>query len=290
MDEKIQLITDSGAFLSPSEAAALRVAVMPMRVQMGDKLYREGVDISPQQYFALADKMFDEVPRISSPPLEAWEKFYREQATRATHLLVITQSRRLSNAFQLAEKAYAFLSGPVQVVVIDSETISYNQQILVRKAAQAIREGLSFAEVVRTVRGFIPHTYAEIFTDDLFYLQQYHRLEVSQAILGTMLDIKPLLLLDEGIFLPLEKVLDWEESVVNLLEFVVEFTHLESVMIVQRGFDDLAQKLKEALHEEEALQEMEFPVLSYNPSLAAHVGPHAFGVMVFEGIPERGFI
>ena len=290
MNEKIKLITDSGAFLSPSEAAALDVAVMPMRVRIGEKMYREGVDLSPQQYFALADKMYDDIPRVSSPSLEEWEYFYRQQTEHATKLLVITQSRRLSNAFQVAEKAYVYLPGPVHVVVIDSETISYNQQILVRKAAQAIAEGQSFADVVRTVRGLIPHTYAEFFTDDLFYLQQYQRLEVSQAILGTMLNIKPLLLLDEGDFLPLEKVLNWEESVESLLEFVVEFTHLQSVRIVQRGFDNLAEKLKGVMHEEETLQNLDFPVLSYNPSLAVHIGPHAFGIMVFEGIPERGFI
>ncbi len=289
MNEYIQLITDSGSGLSAKEAAALDVAVMPMDIHIGGKTYQEGIDISPEAYFALAEPMHDDIPRVTSPSVEKWQRLYNSFAGQVTHLLVVTQSSHLSNAFQMAEQATAYLTGKTQIVVVDSETISYNQQTLLRIVAQAIHEGQPFAEVVQILRGSIPHTYAEFFNDSLLYLQRHRRLGVAQAILGTMLEIKPLLLLDGGDFIPLEKILQWEDATPKLMGFIQEFTHVESVTVVQRGFDALTAELV-ALLKEEYLQEIEYPVASYNPSLAVHIGPQAFGVMVYEGLPKRGFI
>ena len=113
------------------------------------------------------------------------------------------------------------------------------------------------------------------------------RIGEAQALLGTMLGIKPFLTLEGGAIQPMEKVRTREEALEKLVEFVSEFDGLEKLAII-RGMNDRPDEIA-MLHErfEGLFPELEVPVIHYGPVLSSHIGPDNLGVMRFLAIIDQ---
>ncbi|RLC78949.1 MAG: hypothetical protein DRI61_08920, partial [Chloroflexi bacterium] len=178
------------------------------------------------------------------------------------------------------EASIPFL-GRARITIIDSEATSLGLGIMVREAARAAARGESLENIVRLVRGMIPYVYVVSFVENLKYLHRNRIISASQAILGTMLGIKVFLTLENGRFIPLEKVQTEEQMAEKLFEFAAEFVNIEKLAVLQCGFRDAAKMLVEKLR---TLSEgLEIPILSYNPSMLCYLGPKAITLVVYEG-------
>jgi DegV family protein with EDD domain len=162
---------------------------------------------------------------------------------------------------------------------------SWGLALLVEAAARAADEGKSFDGTIRMVRGLLPHVYIVFFVERLDYLEQGGRIGPAQALLGTLLRIKPLLMVQEGDIIPMEKVRTRTMAIEKLADFVTEFASIQQVVIMHsplgNGTGELRGELDERLSQE--LPGMDFPAIEYDPVLACHLGPDALGVTVFEG-------
>lgn len=277
---ELRIVTDSAASIPPQKAREWGVEVLPLRVHLGDEVYREGVDIQPQK---LLERLAatDTVPTLSPPPVEEFASVYGRLSHTAEDIFSLHVSRRICDVLPVAGQASQEFLGRCRVTVMDSTVFDLGQRILVERAVRAARAGLAVQEVVRIVRGLIPRLYAIFFTENLNYLERGKRLSPAQAILGTMLGIKPILTLEDGDILPLEKVRTRERALEKLMEFVAEFSNVEEIAILQGGSSEDAQALREMLSS--ILPRREIPISTYGPSLAVHLGPSAMGVIVFEG-------
>ncbi|MGQ9584641.1 MAG: DegV family protein [Anaerolineae bacterium] len=275
----IRVVTDSAAQIAPETAAMLGVEVLPLRVHLGDEVYREGIDIQPSQFLQkLAASPL--VPALSPPPLEEFVTTYGRLARSSDEIISIHISRVFCDAAEVARQASQEFLGRCRITIIDSMVVSMGQSILVQKAVEASRAGLAVNEIVRRVRGMIPRIYAIFYTDTLNYLEQGGRIGKAQAILGTMLGIKPILTLEEGDILPLEKVRTRAKALEKLAEFVAEFSKIEQIAVLQSQFSEDTVALLELL--KTILPDREIPVMTYAPSLAVQLGPSAMGILVFE--------
>jgi fatty acid-binding protein DegV len=99
-----------------------------------------------------------------------------------------------------------------------------------------------------------------------------------------MLGIKPLLIMEDGEIVPLEKVRTRSRAIDKLFEFVVEFPHIEQMAILQKSPVATEETLLLIERLEMVLPEMEFPIITYGPVLATHVGPNTMGIIVYEGM------
>jgi DegV family protein with EDD domain len=158
---------------------------------------------------------------------------------------------------------------------------SWGLGLVVKAAAQAAQAGQSLDEVVRLVRGMLPHIYVVLFVERLDYLEQGNRIGPAQAFLGTMLNIKPLLIMEEGEIIPLEKVRTRASAIEKLADFVAEFADIEQVVIMRSPLGNGTESLVEHLNL--ILPGCTFPVVDYDLVLACHLGPDAMGVTVYEG-------
>jgi DegV family protein with EDD domain len=154
--------------------------------------------------------------------------------------------------------------------------------ILTKAAAEAAQQGANLDEVVRLVRGMIPHIYIVLYVDQMDYLERGRRVGRAQAILGTMLNIKPLLFIEDGEIIPLEKVRTHEKAIDKLFEFVAEFSELEQAAIVQRQAEPTEETKLLLERLEQLFPQIDFPIIQYGPVLACHIGPSAMGVVVYE--------
>lgn len=279
---KVKVVTDSTAhFLDPTAVERYGITVVPLHIQFGQELYRDGVDITTEQFF---EKLAQgkPTPVASSPTPEELVQVYSELSKQTDRILSIHISSKLSRTYRNARLATDTLLGRCKIQVVDSMTTSLGLGILAEAAAAAGEEEASIDEIVRTIRGMIPRIYVVFFVETLDYLERGGRLSKSQAILGTMLGIKPFLTIEDGDIIPMEKVRTRDKAVEKLVEFVAEFSTVDTVAILHSNPhpNDDTRLLLERLAIE--FPGREFPLLTYGPALACHIGPNSLGVIVYE--------
>jgi DegV family protein with EDD domain len=278
---KVAIVTDSTAYLEPSVAQELQINVIPLSVHLGDETLREGIDITSEAFFQRLEQG-GIIPRTSPPSVRSFEQLYASLHARTDEILSIHISGRLSQTVSHAQRGADSLLGRCSIAVVDSMTTSLGLGILAEASAKAAQQGADLEEVVRLVRGMIPHIYTVFYVDQMDYLERGNRIGRAQAILGTMLNVKPLLFVEDGEIIPLEKVRTHEKAVEKLFEFVAEFSELEQAAIVQRHANPTQETnlLLERLAQ--LFPDMKFPIIQYGPVLASQIGPAAMGVVVYE--------
>jgi DegV family protein with EDD domain len=276
----VKVVTDSTAYLEPRVAEELGISIVPLNIHFGDEILRDGIDITTAEFFRRLDRS-PEMPTSSPPSRSVFEKVYNELSKTTDEIFSIHISGKLSQTCAVANAAAAPFLGRCSIAVVDSLTTSLGLGILATAAAKAAAQGRSLDEIVRLLRGMIPHIYVVFLVETLGYLERGGR---AQAILGSMLGIKPLLIMEDGEIVPLEKVRTRSRAIDKLFEFVVEFPHIEQMAILQKSPVATEETLLLIERLEMVLPEMEFPIITYGPVLATHVGPNTMGVIVYEGM------
>jgi DegV family protein with EDD domain len=277
---RARIITDSTAYLTPDQIAQHEITVLPVDIYLGAQKIRVGSDHNLKQLFQRMAADQAQTTRAVIPP-SAFEDAYSQLGRQTDQILVIVGSSKLSSAFAAAKSvANAFL-GRCRIAVLDSMATSWGLGLLVEAAAKAAQAGQSLDEIVRLVRGMLPHIYVVLFVERLDYLEKGNRIGPAQALLGTMLNIKPLLIMEEGEIIPLEKVRTRGNAIEKLADFVAEFAGIEQVAIMQSPLGNGTDLLIEHLNL--ILPGRTFPVIQYDAVLACHLGPDAMGVTVYEG-------
>lgn len=280
----VRIVTDVTAHIEPDLIAQLQITVLPVEIRFGDRKFQ--IDDQDDWH-----EFFHHIASISAQPAEAtvparvFHQAYSQLTREAEEILVIPGSSKLSAAYSEARAAARNFLGRSRLVVMDSLTASWGLGLLVKAAAEAAAEGQSLDAIVRLVRGMLPHIYLIFFVERLDYLERGRRISPAQALLGTMLHIKPLLLVEDGDVLPLEKVRTRTMAIEKLADFVAEFASIQRVVILksplENEINDLVGELRE--HLSLALPGQRFPAIDYDPVLACHLGPEALGVIVYEG-------
>jgi DegV family protein with EDD domain len=287
---EIRIVTDSCAhFVRPTYAVDHRISVIPLRVQMGDSpaILREGVDreLDPEDFLrriAAHNATTTTMPTLLPPTVDQFVELYTRLSKETDQILSIHVSRGMHSTWQNAKTAAETLLGRCNIAVLDSQTASIGQAVLVEHAVQLIREGKDLADIVRILRRGTGGVYCVFYVENLDYLEHSGLITVSQSALGTMLGIKPFLTIEEGILHPMEKVRTRSQAIDKLVEFIVEFGAVDRLVILQntRSNTEQTRSLQERLAAE--LGGGPFPVVVYQPSLACFLGTDAMGVFVYE--------
>jgi DegV family protein with EDD domain len=283
---KVRIVTDSSAhFPNPEIVERYNIQVVPLTIQLGAQAFREGIDIDPDTFFRLASHG-NPVTSLIAPPVEVFSDLYKRLNRETDQILSLHLSRHMSQTWDNARTASKTLLGRCEIVALDSMTTSVGLALLVEIAAQSAESGMDLDEIVRTIRAVLPHVYSVFYVDTLDYLRHNGLISEAQSILGTMLDIKPFLTIEEGELIPMEKVRTQTQAIDKLVEFVAEFSVLERLVILQNTPypTDRTRQFQDRLAIE--FPGRHFPVMMYGPSLATMIGPDGMGVVVHEG-PEE---
>lgn len=284
-NQTVRIVTDSNAYLRPEIIEQYQIEIIPHRVKVGSAFYEEDEDFSADDLFrklhTAQQEGIGQLPELAPADINTILDCYQNLGDETEEIISIHMSSELSGMWDQARKAADMLKGRYTIRVIDSLCSSYGLGLLVEEAAKAAAEGNGVHDIARLLNGTIPHMYISVFAESLNYLERCSKLSASQSLLGTMLGIKAMLMMEEGVLVPLEKVQTREDVVEKLYEFVVEFARVERVGIFQHNYEMEQATLMVRL--EEALPEIEVEALTYAPSLAAYIGPNVIGVVVYEG-------
>lgn len=280
---RVAIVTDSNAYLSPRLAQRLNVHVLPHTIYLPQGAFKEGVDLLPQDYFRLLQSAKEGfLPTAAGPSVESFSELYARLLKQTDQVLSLHMSSHLSNTVENARAARRLYLGRCTIEVVDSLSTTVGLSYLVQTAAAAANNGHNLDECIRLVRGLMPHIYLFFLVKHLPYLELEGRISPAQALLGAMLNVMPLLQIEDGEIIPLEKVRTSQQGVDKLFDYVSEFGTLKQAAVLQNGFAKEQQLLLERL--QGAYPGQKFNLLTCNPSLAVHLGPDAMGVVVLEAI------
>ena len=172
-----------------------KITIMPLSVILGDKSYRDGLEIVPQDIFDYVEKT-GTLPKTSAPTIADYEEFFARQLEGGGELLHFNISSKSSSSYDHAAEAAKTFAG--SVTVIDSKALSSGQGLLVRKAADLAAEGKGAQEIAEEIRALVPKTNTSFVPDRLDYLYKGGRCSRMAMYGANLLKIHPLIEMHDG--------------------------------------------------------------------------------------------
>jgi DegV family protein with EDD domain len=278
----IHIVTDSCAsFVNRKLIQQYPVTIIPNKLIIGGKTYRDGIDISNEDVLNLMERTA-ELPQVIAPSIEDIVAVYARAAHTADTIVSIHASRELFPIWQRARTAAQQMIGHCELAVVDSRTLCAAQGLLVNVAIRTMDAGGTSSEVIAAVRSAVERTYSLYYVESLTFLRHNELMSRSHVALGTMLGVKPFIGIEQGLLVVNEKVKTWGQAVDRLVEFAEEFDELEDGVIIQSSAHstDHTRNLQDRLSV--TFSDMTFPYTVYSPALAVLIGIDATGVVILE--------
>jgi DegV family protein with EDD domain len=279
-DEKIALLTDSCSDVPKEYRDKYHMYVLPLTIIYKDAEYRDGIDIQPEDVFA---RFATEIPSTSLPsPATVAEMFAQIKADGYDKVIAVDISSGLSGTYGLVSGSGPCPEG-LEAFYVDTRNIGIGSGFSAIRAGELIEKGLPFAEVCRQVQEAALHTKLFFCVSTLEYLVKGGRIGLVAGMLGTLLDLKPVISCNEdGIYYTVARARGRKKSLELALEKAVEAAAgaAEYNITVMHGAakeeaDALLAALKERLPKARIVIEGQI-----TPALVVHTGPGLIGVGV----------
>ena len=189
---RVKIIVDSTADMTPAARRQVS-AIVPLSVLFGEEEYKDGVTITPQQFYEMLVNS-DTLPTTSQPTPAAFEEVYKEATADGSEVVVITISSRLSGTYQSATIAAEDFPG---VYVVDSRTAALGTGVLAEYALQLAQQGMRGQQILETLMEKRKQVRLYAIVDTLEYLKKGGRVNAATAVVGGLLNVKPLICADE---------------------------------------------------------------------------------------------
>jgi DegV family protein with EDD domain len=278
----VRIVTDSLGDIPSEVAEELGITVIPLNVLFGEEIYRDGVDLTTEQFYQkLAQSQ--ELPTTQIDSLDVFVQSYERLAEETQEILVISNSQKMSASYEAMVEAADKMQRPCRVEVIDSQWAIMAQGLIVIATAKAAQKGASLDELMALTKKNIPRADVRMAFDSLNYLEEGGRIGKARAFLGSKLKVTPILGIREGEAFPFSREHSRARAIDHLYYFATSFSHIEEMAVedatTPREADALAKRLKSQFPKTKIYR------TTVSPVIGAHVGPRVLGVAV---LGDRG--
>ncbi|WP_301108384.1 DegV family protein [Sporosarcina sp.] len=275
--KKIHVVTDSTAALTEEMIEKYQIHVVPLTVQINNKSYIDGVELQPDDFLDLMRES-KELPKSSQPASGVFQKLYDELGADGSQIISIHMTGGMSGTVKSAETAAHASSA--DVTVIDSMFISYALTFQVLEACRLAEEGKSVEEIKEAVESVRKRSSLFVVVDVLDNMVKGGRIGKGKAMLGSLMNIKPIATLKDGVYTPVAKVRSHKQVVTYLFnEFKNETAGkvIRSVGIAHANGLAMADPLKKLIEEMGIQVKLTFTT----PIVSTHTGEGAIGFMFY---------
>lgn len=283
---RVRIATDSTADVPAALASELDITVVPCQVFWGQEVYRDGIDLEPWAFYDRLARS-SELPRTSQPPMHLFVDAYRRllDEKECEAIVSIHVPGIVSGTVNAAWAATQTLDEPSRVEVIDSGQVSMGMGLAVIQAARMARAGATQAEIVHAVRGMLPRLRAAAMIDNLDNLYKGGRINQVTATLGAVLQIKPLIRIQDGRIDMVDKVRTRSRALNRLDALVRSWGPLAEMAVLHIGVEDLAQDL--AIRLQDLGPGAPVAPQPAGAALSTHLGLGAVGVCALQVSEDR---
>jgi len=278
----IKIVTDSTSDLSPALVKELGITVVPLYVIFGDKSYRDGVDITGDDFYKrlLTDPVH---PSTSQPTPEDFANVYRGLCQQADGIISIHISSKLSGTCSSALQAKEMVATECPIEVVDSKTTSMALGLIVIVAATIANTGASVKQVAEDIRQVVSDVQLLVIFDTLKYLAKGGRIGKAKSLLGSVLNVKPLLTIKDGEFVPVTQVRSRSKGIDKLFDFAKDASNVADLAVIHSTTRDEAESLASRIGSTIKLEQVRIARLG--PVLGVHGGPGVLAVALRQKRP-----
>jgi len=275
----VKIVTDSAADLPTQMAEQLGVTVVPVYLRFGDKVYRDGVDIEGDEFY---QKLVDSPvhPTTSQPTPEDFASVYRELLKETDEIVSVHIPQKVSGTYNSALQGRELAATKSRIEVIDSFSLSMGLGLIVMAAARLAQAGASLQGVMEEIKQAIPQIRMLGIFDTLKYLLLGGRISRAKAIVGSVLNVKPLITMRDGELVPAGLARTRAKGIERLFDLVRNALNIQEVAIVYSTTPDEASSLKERIASIFARERVHLARLG--PGLGVHGGPGTL-ILVLRG-------
>ncbi len=276
---KTIVVTDSTADLSQDEVIQYNIEVVPLSISIDGQHFTDRVDITPKE-FIMKMKKSSELPKSSQPPVGVFLEIYEKWIDKGYQVLSIHMASELSGTVRAAEQAAQMASG--KVTVIDSRYISKGLAFQVIEAAKLAQNGSSVNDIIKRLEKVEQATHLYLVVDTLENLVKGGRIGKGAALIGSLLNIKPIAKLENGQYTPVKKVRSHSQAVSFLVKQFIEDVKgkaVKGVALVHADGRSLANSIKAKIDELQLFDPVS--VEETTPVISTHTGAGAVALIYY---------
>ncbi|MBI5032724.1 MAG: DegV family protein [Chloroflexi bacterium] len=275
----VKIVTDSLADIPAPILKELDITTIPCVVRFGDHEFHDRVDLFPSEFYQKL-RHSPVLPSTSQPAIGVFEDMYRKLSESTNQILAIHTIASLSGIYN-ASRVAAENVKTARIELIDSRQVTMSLGWLVIQAARAAKDGHSLDEIKQIVEDTKNRVHIIAMLDTLEYAQRGGRLGKGKALVGTLLNVKPLLSVIDGEIMPVENVRTQKRALQRLVEIVLGSGPIQELSVIHAEALDHAKTLREMLAE--TFPEEHIVMSETGPVLGSHVGPGAVGIAWITG-------
>jgi len=271
----VKIVTDSSADLPAQLVQELGITIVPLYVRFGEKVYRDRVDISEDEFYQKL--LYDPIhPSTIQPTPQDFASVYQKLSLEADGIVSIHISAKLSGTCNSALQGKEMIEKGCPIEVVDSQTTSMGLGLIDIAAAIVAKAGEGLQTVMEEVKQAIPNIHLLFLLDTLEYLLRGGRIGKAKALLGQILNVKPVLILKGGEVVPAGQVRSRSKGIDRLFDFAKSASNIQDLAVVYNTTPDEAQALGERIGT--IFDKEQIKLARVGPMLGVHSGPGALAV------------
>jgi DegV family protein with EDD domain len=273
----LKIVTDSACDVPPELARQFDITVVPVYLNVGETSYLEGVEISREQFYSQLSTYAD-YPTTAAPAVGAFTQLYEQlTAAGATEILSMHIAHDLSAVYNTARLGAA-AADSAPVTLFDTRQITLGAGLLVLLAAEAAAAGKTIAEIMIMLNEKVRRTYVFGMINSLESLHRSGRVSWTQFGIGSLLQIKPIMMIADGVISAAAKVRTRKRALSQMLKMVAEMAPFERLAIIHVNAQEAAEELYQLSSELFASLSEAAPLIQgVTPAIGTHLGVGAVG-------------
>ncbi|MFC5532356.1 DegV family protein [Cohnella yongneupensis] len=277
----VALVTDSTSDIPLEVREQLDIAMVPLKVIIGGETFLDNIELTPRQFYEKLTSS-SELAKTSQPSPSDFFDTFKKLTDQGRPVIYVALASVLSGTYQSALIAKSMLDDDADVTIIDSRTASYGYGMLVVAAAKMAQSGVGKEQIVCEILRMREEMRLYFLVDTLEYLQKGGRVGKASAVIGTLLNIKPILSIDnEGYVYPFEKVRGQKRAFGRIAELLEEDFGSDPINLTiakTPGFEAGVAELTELL--KGRLNVAQFLETEIGPVVGTHAGPGTLGLFI----------
>jgi DegV family protein with EDD domain len=279
--EKIALVAESTSSFFDDHIGNVRVYPIILDIHWDGKSYKDGVDLTTAQFYAKL-KTTDVMPKTSQPTPHAFFTLYQQMLADGYEIISIHTSKEISGTVDSARQAKAMIGEDAPIEIIDSRFSAMLLKMLMVEAAEAIEGGKNLQEVAAHVRDTIDHCGIYFTVNTLEFLQKNGRLSTTQAVMGNLLQIRPILTFTDGKIVSIQKARTFKSALKVLKSHVyaaVEGKQIRSLAVTYCDNQKFIEGFLEDVISDLGIERPEKCCCDpLSPVVGTHTGPGSVGI------------
>lgn len=276
----VKIVTDSTADLPPEVAREFGITVVPLHIHFGEEVFEDGVTISKEEFYRRLTSE-SQLPKTSAPSAGAFTEAYDQLAEETGEILSLHISHKLSATYNSAVMGKDGVTADCRISVIDTLSTSMGLGLLSIRAAKLARTGATLDEVAADAESALLRTQFFGVVDTLEYLHKGGRIGRAGSFLGSILNVKPIIGLRDGLVHPIERARGFPKALDRICELVADYKELSSLAVsyttVQDDMERMASRMSQFYPGDSILR------ARVGATIGTYLGPGALCVGLIEG-------